>query len=238
MNFGEVFHPQPLTDAAGAFLRFAEEHNIRFNEMATGSGTAAIAERYLNWLREEAGPKHVLIDVKLNSWSVLSPWWRYPHHEPFFLRHLKRNGAVFVFIWREDLGDQVLSQFIARELGIWHNLTAEKVAGRTLRAPIEWLKRLALLIARAEADMLDHLGDYPDKVVIRYEDLFQNGILTERFRSALRNITGIDLVRGTCPIGQNRACKRDIIENYDEVVAAFGPLIADRRVQMESRITN
>ena len=64
----------------------------------------------------------------------------------------------------------MLSRFIARELGIWHNLTAEKVAGRTLKAPIEWLKKVAALIIRAEVDMLDHLCDYPGKVVIRYED--------------------------------------------------------------------
>ena len=109
--------------------------------------------------------------MKLNSWSVLSSWWRYPHHEPFFLHHLEAEGrAPSVFIWRENLGEQVLSRFIARELGIWHNLTAEKVAGRTLKAPIEWLKKVAALIIRAEVDMLDHLCDYPGKVVIRYED--------------------------------------------------------------------
>ena len=238
MNFGEVFHTHPLKDAVGTFLRFAEDHNIRLSETITRAGTAAIAERYLNWLREQAAPRHVLIDVKLNSWFVLSPWWRYPQHEPFFLHHLKRNGAAFVFIWREDLGDQVLSRFIARELGIWHNLTAEKVAGRTLRAPIAWLKKAAGLISRAEADMLDHLCDYPAKVVIRYEDLFENGVLTERFRKALRRIAGIDLPHGICAIAQNSACKRDIIENYDEVVAAMGPLTEGRRVRMESWITN
>ena len=238
MNFSEVFHTHPHKDAPGTFLRFAEDHNIRLSETRTGSGAATIAERYLNWLREQAAPRHVLIDVKLNSWSVLSPWWRYPHHEPFFMHHLKRNGAVFVFIWREDLGDQMLSRFIARELGIWHNLTAEKVAGRTLRVPIEWLKKVAGLIVGAETDMLDHLSDYQAKVIIRYEDLFQDGILTERFRNALRRIAGIDLPPGICALGQNSACKRDIIENYDEVVAAMSRLVEDRRMQMKSRITN
>lgn len=238
MNFGEVFHTHPLKDATGTFLRFAEDHRIQLSETITRSGTAAIAERYLNWLREQATPRHVLIDVKLNSWSVLSPWWRYPYQEPFFLRHLKRNGAAFVFIWREDLGDQVLSRFIARELGIWHNLTPEKVAGRTLRAPLEWLNKAAGLIIHAEAAMLDHLCDYPAKVVIRYEDLFENGVLTERFRNALRRIAGIDLPHGICAISQNSACKRDIIENYDEVVAAMSTLTDDRRVRMESWIAN
>ena len=95
MNFGEVFHTHPLKDAAGTFLRFAENNNIRLSETTTRSGTAAIAERYLNWLREQAAPRHVLIDVKLNSWSVLSPVVAIPHHEPFFLHHLKRNRRRF-----------------------------------------------------------------------------------------------------------------------------------------------
>jgi hypothetical protein len=86
--------------------------------------------------------------------------------------------------------------------------------------------------------MLDHLRDYPAKVVIRYEDLFENGILTERFRNAFRRITGINLPHGICAIAQNSARKRDIIENYDEVVAAMGPLTEGRRVRMESWITN
>jgi len=46
------------------------------------------------------------------------------------------------------------------------------------------------------------------------------------------------LPHGICAIAQNSACKRDIIENYDEVVAAMGPLMEGRRVRMESWITN
>jgi hypothetical protein len=236
VNYGEVFHPHPLKDASGTFLRFAEEHNIRLIETATRSGATAIAERYLNWLREQAAPQHVLIDVKLNSWFVLSSWWQYPHREPFFLHYLKQKRAVFVFIWRANLADQVLSLFIAREFGIWHHLTAEKVAGRTLRAPVGWLKDLAVLIARAEDGMLDHLRDYSDKIVICYEDLFQNGVLSEQFRNAFLRIASIDLPRGISGgVRPSSASKRDIIENYDEVITAIRPISESRRLQLESR---
>ena len=46
--------------------------------------------------------------------------------------------------------------------------------------------------------MLDHLCDYPAKVVIRYEDLFENGILTDPFRNALKRIADLDLAQGLC----------------------------------------
>ena len=85
VNFGEIFHNRPLKDAVGAFLRFAQKHDIRLADTNTGEGATAIAKGYVDWLRGLAEPRHVLIDVKLNSWGVLSSWWRYPHREPFFL---------------------------------------------------------------------------------------------------------------------------------------------------------
>lgn len=232
VNFGEVFHPRPL-NAAGKFLHFAQEQDIRLTEIATREGSAAIAERYLTWLAHQAAPADFLIDVKLNSWSILSPWWQYPQQQPFFLRQLKRRQAVFLFIWREALGDQVLSQFIANELGIWHHLTDEKVAGRTLRAPVEKLRDLAATISQAEAGMLDHLQGYPHKIVIRYEDLFQNGVVAKRFRSDFRKITGTDLSRdGYQGVRPSSAEKRAIVENYDAVLESIRPLAELRREQM------
>lgn len=229
VNYGEVFHTEPLKDAKGTFLQFATENNLRLFETSTRPGTGAIAERYVTWLRGQAAPRHLLIDVKLNSWLTLCGWWQYPHHEPFFLNHLKAQGAVIIFIWRDNLGDQVLSQFISRELGIWHNLTTGKVAGRTIKAPVERLQKLARLIIRAEADMHEHLRDYPSKIVIRYEDLFEKGVLTEQFRRAFKQMVHLDLPKGS-PAGfhPNSASKRDIIENYDEVIAAVSPLAEHR----------
>jgi hypothetical protein len=237
VNYGEIFHPEPLKNATGTFLRFAEEQNIRLVETTTRAGTAVIAERYLGWLSEQAAPEDFLIDVKLNSWSVLSPWWKYPHREPLFLAQLKRRRAIFVVIWRDNLGDQVLSHFIANQFGIWHDLTQRKVAGRTIQAPVARLRKLALTISRAESDMLDHLQDYPGKIVIRYEDLFEEGVLTERFRNRFRRIAGIELPRGDfAGVRPSSADKRAIIDNYEEVIAAIKPISERRRHQFEARM--
>lgn len=232
VNYGEVFHPRPL-NAAGKFLHFSEAQDLRLTEITTREGTAAVAERYLTWLAEQAAPAHFLIDVKLNSWSVLSPWWHYPHRQPFFLSQLKRRKTIFVFIWRDELGDQVLSQFIANEFSIWHNLTDAKVAGRKIEASIVRSRELAQTIVRAEADMLNHLHGYPHKVVIRYEDLFQKGVLAKCFRREFRKAAGIDLPWGDSVfVRPSSADKRAIVQNYDEVMAALRPLAERRRGQM------
>ena len=119
VNFGEVFHDEPLKGSMGSFLSFARKQDLRITDTSTRAAAAAIAERYLGWLRETAAPGHFLIDVKLNSWLAINPWWQYSRSEPVFLGRLKRERAVILFIWRENLADQLLSQFIAREVGIW-----------------------------------------------------------------------------------------------------------------------
>ena len=232
-NFGEVFHPQPLKDAAGPFLIFAKENDIRITDTQTRSGARAIAQRYLSWLRELAGPRHFLIDVKFNSWCLLNPWWHYVQNEPLFLTHLKAERAVIVLVWRENLIDQLLSQFIALRFDIWHDLSPEKVAGRTCRVPVAWLTRMGKAIVRAEIDMLEHLRDYPAKVVMRYEDLFEEGCLSNKFRRALRQVSDIDLPGGSrVHVRQNSAPKREIVENYNEVIDVLRPL-EERRSEIK-----
>ncbi|MBA2334253.1 MAG: hypothetical protein H0V90_04880 [Blastocatellia bacterium] len=234
--FSEVFHTAPLNDGAGSFVRFAREHNVRLCETTTRAEVVKIADSYLGWIRELSASRHIVIDVKLNSWPVLSPWWRYPHQEPFFLTHLKRQKAVLIFIWRENLADQLLSQLIACEFGIWHNLTAEKTAGRTLTAPLGRLKELAGWVTRAEVELLDHLRDYPLKIVLRYEDLFTPNDLSDTFRQRFAEVAEIDLPKRTLmPVRPNTVPKRSIVTNYDEITSALAPFASWRRVEWEKR---
>ena len=229
VNFGEIFHSEPLADARGSFRQFATENELRLLEASTGAEATAIAQRYLAWLREQAAPRHLLLDLKLNSWFALSGWWQYPHHEPLFLTQLKRADAALIFIWRQNLADQVLSQFISSQLGVWHNVTAAQVAGRTIKAPVERMRKLANLIVLAEADMHRHLRDYPSKIVIRYEDLFVDGKVSKQFRRAFQELVQLNLPEGAaCEVRPNRVRKREIVENYDEVIGALAPLAESR----------
>jgi len=230
VNFGEIFHPEPLPGARGSFREFATANDFRLVDVRSSSGLTDIAQRYLAWLIRQAAARHFLIDVKLNAWLALSGWWQYPTREPFFLQQLKRECAIFIFVWRESLGDQVLSHFISNKLGIWHNLSAAKVAGRTLQAPVGRLKSLAATILRAEAEMHDHLRNYRSKIVIRYEDLFEAGVLTSQFRRAFRQVARFDLPLAQPGIHPNSVPKREIIENYDEVMAAIAPLARQRHL--------
>jgi LPS sulfotransferase NodH len=222
-NYGEIFQAKPDGSSIRrcSFHAFARDHGIALADLMEAAEAAAIARRYLQWLKDEAHSRHVLIDVKLNSWLALSPAWQYPHEEPFFSKCLKREGAIFIFIWRQKLAEQILSLFISRELGIWHNLTLEKVANRKIAVPVRQIERLASLICRSESDMREHLNEYPDKIAISYEELYCDGALGETFRAAFREQTGIELAAGPLRIRPNLVDKRKIVTNYDEAAAAI-----------------
>lgn len=230
-NYSEIF--QTRSDAASegrrTFHAFARENGVLLADTMAWDGAGRVAQRYLDWLRDGAGDKHVLIDVKLNSWLALSPAWAYPHDEPFFMARLKRERALFIFLWRRNLAEQILSMFISRELGVWHNLSPEKVGDRKIVAPVRRMERLAALLCRSEADMREHLAGYGDTITMAYEDAYTDGALSPVFRTAIEARIELVLPAGSLRIRPNAVPKRDIISNYDEVVTALSAIAKEWR---------
>jgi hypothetical protein len=235
INYGEIFKVD--ADESGGrrrrFLEFVRENDIRLADALLVRGASAIVKRYLDWLKEGAGSKHVVIDVKFDAWFAISPAWQYPHEEPFFLRQLKQARAVLLFVWRESLADQILSNAISDELGIWHYLDAKKAGGRKFEVQIEKVERLAMLICRSEADMFRHIRNYANKIVVKYEDLFEDGDPSPDFADAFKKLTGIEFARGQKGgIRPNSVPKDEIITNYDEAVATINKIAAKHRSRL------
>ena len=226
-NFGEIFQTRnPNGDPHGPFLKFIGANDIRLVDAMTSANVNSIAAAFLQDLQQQAGDKHVLVDVKLNSWLALSPAWHYSHEEPFFLKFLKRNDATIIFVWRRNLAEQVLSAFISQELGIWHNIDAESVAGRTIDAPIARVRRAATMLCLAERDMHAHLAKYQRKVVIAYEDLFIKGELSPQFRKKFIRVFGEELDLAAVPgIRPNSVPKNEIVTNYERALNAVSTVV-------------
>jgi LPS sulfotransferase NodH len=222
-NYGEIFQTKensaPARSQRGSFVEFARAQKLSLADAMTAEGAEDIAGRYFDFLKEDASPNHVVVDVKLNSWFALSPAWAYPHDEPFLMKFLKRLDTVFIFVWRKSLADQVLSGFISRQFGIWHNLDGDKVVGRRFEVPIGRLKKTATALCQAEQTMYGHLADYPSKIMVAYEELYRDGALSDKFVASFEQMSQIGLGNARAGgIRPNAVSKRDIITNYDEAV--------------------
>src|ERR1700722_2972585 len=123
-NFGEIFQTEGV-DKPGSFFGYCRSRQILFTDMFAPRFLPTLCAAYISHLRELAQGKHVLIDVKFNSWGVIRPAWRSLHEEPYFLQFLKKQDTLFVFIRREDLAEQIISTHIAKAHDQWQNLATD-----------------------------------------------------------------------------------------------------------------
>ena len=219
-NFREIFHTEP-PNMQGTFLEFCQARDIRVAEMATETKTQEIALAYLAHLRKLADPKMPLLDIKLNSWHVIKPFWSYVHQTPFFMKVLMKNDALFLFIRRRNIVDQILSEHIARSTEKWHGLEEGDVVGQIQVDPNKVVGQ-ARLILQSETFLFSCLRSSNRVLAIDYEDLYQDGFVNPRLLSALQTKLGISLPSSLKPsIQKNTPDKRQIVANYNEVSQAM-----------------
>jgi LPS sulfotransferase NodH len=224
LNFSEIFHTEP-PNMRGTFLDFCITRDIRVADMATETRTQEIALDYLNHLRELAGTKVPLLDIKLNSWHVIKPFWSYVHQTPFFMKVLLKNEALFLFIRRRNIVDQILSEHIARSAEKWHGLEEGDIDGQIEINPA-LVAGQARLILQSELFLSGCLRSSNRMVAIDYEDLYQDGFVNPNLLSVLQSRLGVSLPSALKPsIQRNAPDKRQIVANYDEVSQAINDVL-------------
>ena len=238
LNFSEIFHTEP-PNLRGTFLEFCRTRDIRVADMALESKTQQIAMEYLAHLRELADPKLPLLDIKLNSWHVIKPFWSYVHQTPFFMKVLMKNDAVFLFIRRRDIVEQILSEHIARSTEKWHGLEDGDLSGQIEVNPNQ-VAGQARLILQSERFLYGCLRPSQRLLAIDYEDLYPDGFVNPRLLSALQSKLGISLPSELKPsIQKNAPDKRQIVANYDEVSQAIADvLVRFPREKIANQITS
>jgi LPS sulfotransferase NodH len=236
-NFREIFHTEPSV-TLGSFLEFSRQRNLCIADMASETQTRKVALEYLAYLQDIAKQQLPLLDVKLNSWHVIKPFWSYVHQMPFFMNLLLKNGALFLFIRRRDIVEQVLSEQIARSADKWHGLEDGDILGQ-IEVNSAIVASQARLIRQSETFLLGCLGASNRLIAIDYEDLYPDGLVNSRLLLALQDKLGIDLPSILHPpIKKNVPDKRRIVANYDEASQAItGILSRFPRAKVASQIT-
>jgi len=223
-NFSEIFHTEPPNNQ-GTFMEFCRENDLRIVDMATETQTQKIAVDYLAYLRNIAKPKLPLLDIKLNSWHVIKPFWGYVHKMPFFMNLLLKDGALFLFIRRRDVVEQVLSEQIARSADKWHGLEDGDIVEQ-IQIKSALVANQARLIRQSETFLLGCLRSSSRLIAIDYEDLYPDGFVNPQLLRTLQDSLGVELPSTLKPsIRKNAPEKRRIVANYDEVSKAITDIL-------------
>jgi LPS sulfotransferase NodH len=218
-DFGEIFHDD-FRLAPFPFLGFLDRWPDPVAALLKKKDATAIARAYLEQLAFQSNGLRPLIDVKHNCWSVLRPLWQYPHDQPLFMWALKARGTTFVLLRRANLGDQILSYYIATHTNIWHApVRAQDVPAdiQSRRLEPDVARRLAILFARSEAQTESFLRGYPNVVQLTYETAFERGVLSAGAAAELSKVLGVPIPRRPIAMKPNPLDKRAVVSNYDEV---------------------
>jgi len=224
LNFSEIFHTAP-PDMRGTFLEFCKERDLRVVDMATETQTQQVALEYLAHLQHIAKPKIPLLDIKLNSWHAIRPFWGYVHQMPFFMNVLLKTDAFFLFIRRREIVEQVLSEQIARSAEKWHGLEDSDIV-KQIEIKSALVANQARLILQSETFLLGCLRSSGRLIAIDYEDLYPDGFVNPQLLRALQEKLAVELPTILKPsIQKNALEKRQIVANYDEVSSAIAQIL-------------
>lgn len=216
-NFKEIFHTDPpAEEKSGYYLDFAREQQLGLDDLASTPRATQVAQGYLDHLEALAGERKPLIDVKLNSWHALRPFWWYVHQEPFFMQQLIQRGTLFLFIRRRSVLDQVLSEQIARVTQKWHQLEEGEVP-EGVQVDVQQVRNQARLIIQSENFLWGCLRQRARCMAVEYDELYQDGAVNPAVTDVLRETFEVklpDVVKP--PIAKNAGKKKSIVENYED----------------------
>lgn len=228
-DLGEIFDTSTMAQPE-LFFGYCRRQKIGIADILSGPDAERLCKDYVGMLRGLSVGKHLLIDVKFNSWGEMRMPWTFLHQEPFFLSQLKWRGAKFVFVWRKDIVAQVLSDRVSEKLGKWHNITpADAVAPFAL--DVDRIRRRAELLCQSERYFFRNMRNTKNVAVLCYETLFdEKGFLAPAARTKLASLAGEPLVFAEEPLyRRNDIDKRALVTNYDEIAAAIRDAAAEYR---------
>jgi LPS sulfotransferase NodH len=230
-NFGEIFHTDHL-DKPGSFLGYCADRRILLSDAFVPRYLPELCAAYIAHLRDVAQDKHVLIDVKFNSWGVVRPAWRYMHDEPYFLQFLKKQGALFIFIRREDIAGQIVSSHVAKAHDQWQNLAAGDAVDMA-DVNVKMAAREARLIRQSESALWSRLKNYGRRIHFTYEELFVDGNLSGAAKAAIATELGEPLqFPEESPIRKNEVDKAGV-KNYEQAREAI--LLAAEKISRRAK---
>ncbi|WP_137933315.1 hypothetical protein [Mesorhizobium comanense] len=228
-DLGEIFDTS-IMDQPQSFFGYCRRGKLQVVDIMSGHDAERLCKEYVSYLKNLAEGRHLLIDVKFNSWGEIRMPWTYMHQEPFFLSQLKWMSAKFVFVWRQDLIGQILSDRISDKLGKWHNLTASD-AIEPFELDVRKLAARAKMLCQSEQYFYHNLAGYPASLTLCYEHMFNEQDGLERdVAAAVRLLVQEELSFPEQGLyHRNRIAKAAIVSNYAEIVSAIERVVREYR---------
>jgi LPS sulfotransferase NodH len=228
-TFGEIFHDKHYKNKKKDFNFFNYREKIFASHPELSfpnfQNQARLWYEYLENLGIGCQKEYFILDIKYNSWHHLSGVWQGILDIPNGLKMVKQKSIPVVHVIRKNIFLQYLSSKYAQKARTWHvgeKLKTKEVPAITLSIdPRDCLLRMK----RSEEQTRlykNWLKDYPQTCILFYEDMFENGLLSNQTLQKLNELMGRELEIPETPALKKIVKKPEqVVENKEEVLAFF-----------------
>lgn len=220
---GEIFHngEHEITKPSN-FYFFLSEKGFQ-KELLSGNvdDRIRVIGLYFDYLESLSNKKYCLIDIKYNSWDVVTSPWANRFNDPIIMEVAKRRGIPLLHMIRLDVFSQAFSLFYARESGKWHFHGDENADEIRFRLPAQKFKDAIEEIDFNVTQFRKYLNGYPKAVELIYERTYVGSHITEYGKSIIMHLIeegdyGV-LEKLYVPLKKSPIRPLDTIENVEEI---------------------
>lgn len=222
-DFGEIFLPGDWPHRTGGFWEFYRDWLPADPGRAvpTPENRRLLFTDYLTNLDRLCSAPFMLLDVKYGGIANLNPFYHLPDQRPYLFKLFERYEIPVIHLMRRNLLQQHCSRILADETERW-----VVPVGADAPAPVEQsivvdvdllvgkLTRMALRVQFFDG----YLSGYHRYLRLHYEDLLENGVLSDQTRQSIGQLLNrLISVDGTPQTRKVTPPLSSFVANYDAV---------------------
>ncbi len=225
LYLSEVFYAGPKcyehkNNYAFFLLKKMKEDCIRYMYFQDQS---VIFDEYLDYLKSLYPQKKIILDIKYNSTHLFNGGWHFPTEIPKMLKFLVKKNIPIIHLKR-NIFRIYISELVAKKINVWHFTKDEETNIKLPKIKVNKKEMVNYIKLRYDSMLIFErfLKFYPNKLDIKYEDLFSVEGLPNR--DTLVKIMNFLKVNVSPDLNFEPAFKKlitdykEIVENWEEVI--------------------
>lgn len=217
IDFKEVFHNNITKHNFFRFRRDIFNKNPHLS-IPTPENIRHLFNQYIKYLAVQANNNSFIIDIKYNSFCHLSPCWQSPLQKPFLLNIIQENEMKIIHLIRDNVLETECSMQVLHKNKKACYTHEENPKYMSIRLNTDKIVEQLKYRQKEISFFQNYLDKYKNSCTIKYSEIAK-GSLSDEVRERLYQCLGLIITGNTkTPYKKIAGSKKEMIENYDEVV--------------------
>jgi len=224
-TYAEIFHDKSGGDPRNyfEFLKI-DDSNLQYLRYPSQDNRKILFGKYLNYLHNLGRKKHIVLDIKYNSWHNFDSIWHSPMAPPVLLDFFKSENVNIIHVQRRNLVSQYVSLAYSDASGKYFYTETDRNESDTSKSIYIDTKLLlnSLLVTQATQNLFrSFLRNYPNSLDLYYDEIYNGQRVASEATEKLRSIFHFEDSELTTDQIMTPRRPASAVSNREEVLAAL-----------------